>query len=230
MYKASIDLGRINKYLKMKFSIVIKSDNFMPLISKFNISGNDYLKISPIPIITLEIKSNVDKHEEWNPNKSISLSRITKFIFCKRLSEIIESFKKEKDLFYYEGDTLKVNKDLATQIKEMVKVGTKICAFQPIVVEDEESGDLYEGVVLMINSADNYCYLTFEEMEYLVDYINTIDLDNLSLQMINTVTICNKMKSEHLQKPRKIDHEVIQNTQQEVSRLPIQSKSTIPEI
>ena len=61
-------------------------------------------------------------------------------------------------------------------------------------------------------------------------YINTIDLDNLSLQMINTVTICNKMKTEHLQKPRKIDHEVIQNTQQEVSRLPIQSKSTIPEI
>ena len=48
--------------------------------------------------------------------------------------------------------------------------------------------------------------------------------------MINTVTICNKMKTEHLQKPRKIDHEVIQNTQQEVSRLPIQSKSTIPEI
>ena len=64
MYKASLELGKINKYLKMKFSIVIKSENFMPLINKFNIAGNDYLKVSPIPIVTLEIKSNVDKHEE----------------------------------------------------------------------------------------------------------------------------------------------------------------------
>ena len=230
MYKASLELGKINKYLKMKFSIVIKSENFMPLINKFNIAGNDYLKVSPIPIVTLEIKSNVDKHEEWNPNRSISLSRMTKFIFCKRLSEIIDNFREINDLFYYEGETLKVNKELAFKVKEIVKVGTKICMFQPIVVVDEESGDLYEGVVFMINSADNYCYITFEEMEYLKDYLAKLDLESLTLQMINTVVACNHMKTEKLQKPRKKEQKIVEETQQEVSRMPMKSKSTIPEI
>lgn len=227
-----MDLGNVNKFLKIKFSLVIQSENFMPLINKFNIGGNDYLKISPIPLITLEIRSNSDKKEEWNPNRSICLSKITKFIFCNRLKEIIDEFKKEKALFFYQGDNLKVNKELSLKLrsKGMVRVGTKVCAFQPVVVNDEESKEQFEGVVLMINSADNYCFLTFEEMEYLTSYLNNIDVDSLSLQLINTTFLCNKIESKQLETPKKIDHEIIEETSQEVSRLPIKEEPTIPNI
>ena len=230
MFKTSMDLGNVNKFLKLKFSLVIQSENFMPLLNKFNIGGNDYLKVSPIPLITLEIRSNVDKKEEWNPNRSICLSKVTKFIFCNRLKEIIEEFKKEKDLFFYQGETLCVNKELSMKLREkgMVRVGTKVCLFQPIVVHDEESKEQFEGVVFMINSAANYCTLTFEEMEYLASYLRNMDIDSLSLQLINITFLCNKMKTKEIEKPKKLEHETIPEEQQEVSRLPMKDEPTIP--
>lgn len=230
MYKVSMDLGRVTKYLKLKFSIAIESNQFMPLISKFNIDGNDYLKISPIPMVSLEIKSNVDRNEKWNPNRTITLTKMSKFIFCKRLDEIIEAFRKEKNLFYYQENELKLNKELSKKVREYVRIGTKVCGFQPVVVPDEETQDLFEGAVLMINSPDNYCFLTFEELEYLSNYLSNLDMDSLSLQLINTSFYCKDMESKKLQKEKKIEVQEIESTEQEKSRLPVKDNPTIPNI
>ena len=233
MFKTTMDLGNVNKYLKLKFSLVIQSENFMPLLNKFNIGGNDYLKISPIPLITIEIKNNTERKEDWNPNRSICLSKVSKFIFCNRLKEIIEDFKKEKELFFYEGDSLRVNKNLSMKLREkgMVRVGTKVCVFQPVVVEDEESKEQFEGVVFMINSAENYCFLTFEEMEYLASYLNRLDIDSLSLQCINTTMLCRKMDTKKIERQPRTETEVKEEIDpQQPSRMPLREKHVIPEI
>ena len=47
MYKASMELGRINKVIKLKFDLIIQSDdekkNYQKLINNFNFNGNNYL-------------------------------------------------------------------------------------------------------------------------------------------------------------------------------------------
>lgn len=229
MYKATLDLGRVNKYLKLKFSLVIKGEKYLPLLNKFEMNGNDYLKISPIPMVTLEIKSNADRKEEWNPNRSLCFSKVTMFLFCKRLKEIIHSFKAIKELFYYEGDRLTVDKNLAHKVVEQAKVGSKTCMFLPIVIEDEDTHDLFEGVVLLINSADNYCMMTFEEMEYLAEYLSKIDLDSLSLELINTVVMTHGMAKKKLEIPKKPIEEKVEETHEE-NRLLRKEEKVIPNI
>ena len=55
MYKASIELARINKSLKLKFGLIIESEsekkNYQKIVSKFNYAGNDYLRINPKPFV-----------------------------------------------------------------------------------------------------------------------------------------------------------------------------------
>ena len=231
MYKTTLDLGRVNKYLKLKFSLVIKGEKYLPLLNKFEMNGNDYLKISPIAMVTLEIKSNADKKEQWNPNRSLCFSKVTMFLFCKRLKEIIHKFKSIKELFYYEGDNqLKVDKNLARDVMEYVLVGSKTCKFLPVVIEDEETNEQFEGVALLINSPENYCFITFEEMEYLAYYLSKLDLDNLSLQVINTTVMCTNLEKKKLELPKKVFHEEIIEEQQGPSRLPKKEEPTIPEI
>ena len=61
MYKATIDLLNINKSFKVKFSVIITNDidpktKFATkVVNKFKFNGNDYLKISPHPYLTIDI-------------------------------------------------------------------------------------------------------------------------------------------------------------------------------
>ena len=53
-----MDLGNVNKCMKVKFSLILKSDNELPmnkLVSKFKMQGNEYIKFNPHPFVTIEI-------------------------------------------------------------------------------------------------------------------------------------------------------------------------------
>ena len=43
----------------------------------------------------------------------------------------------------------------------------------------------YEGVIFMINSVDNYCYLTVDELGYFYYLLRSINMTDLSLQVMN---------------------------------------------
>ena len=232
MYKVNLELGKINKYMKLKFGIVVKSEQqHMQLMNKFSISGNTYFKVNPYPTVTIEISSNVDKNEAWNTNRSITLNKMSRFQFVKRLKTIISSFTEIKNLFYYQNGRLCIDKSIAGSIRDMVKVSQKTCLFMPSVIEDEETKDQFEGVVFMINSPENYCYLTFEELEYLCDTLDRLDFDTLTLQLINLISnYDNKITEETIKPANRIETEKVE---EELTTLPIQplaTENTIPEI
>ena len=114
-------------------------------MSSFENNGNEYLTITPYPFITIDISNK--KEKEWNPNQSFNISGMTKFLFTKRLREIAVEFKKERSLFFEREGKLYVNKGLAMKHRKLVPVGKgKTCLFIPVVVDDEETNDQYEGI------------------------------------------------------------------------------------
>lgn len=188
MYKASMDLCQVTKHLKLKFGIILKGDtpNEFPIVSTFEKDGNQYLTIKPYPFITVDISNKKDR--PWTPNQSFTISGMSKYLFTKRLREIRLDLMNDKELFFTRDGKLYVNQELAKKHAKPVPVGKgKTCLFIPIVVEDESSGDQYEGVSMMINSPENYSNFTFEEMEFLIDYLERLDLDSLTINFLNFV-------------------------------------------
>ena len=65
MFKASIEIAKINKAFKVKFAIIIQSENDVKqshqnlLVNKFSYMGNEYLRVNPRPFITLDISKRV---------------------------------------------------------------------------------------------------------------------------------------------------------------------------
>lgn len=235
MYKASIELGKINKSFKLKFGLIIDSEtdkkSYSKLVSKFNYAGNDYLRVNPRPFITIDISSKND--EAWSTNQMVNLNKISLFSFIRALSSLIKEFKSVTDLFYYQNDKLTLNNQYLRQTTKDVIASNKHIRMQPCVVPDDEvQNKFYEGCVLCINTYDNFCYLTYSEMEYLLYELTHIDINQLSLQLLNTVTLFKNMESEVLPTKtisKSTDDELINN---EGSRpyVKIEEPSTIPDI
>lgn len=188
--KANLDLGYVNKYMKLKFSMYLTSEN-KNVVGKIQFEGNDYIQFTPRPMITLEIFSEGDKKNTiWNANRILNFTKFSKFIFCKRLKEILENIKSEKDVYYLENGDLIINKEISSKMIEHIPVGQKMCTIMPTVVEDSQTHEKYEGIVFVINNSE-YCNLTFEEAEYLYEYLLSIDIDTLSMTVINAYMTSN---------------------------------------
>lgn len=190
MYKGSMELTRINKNIKLNFGIVLRGDgnSNTKLMSTFDKDSNRYFKITPYPFLTVDISR---KDKQWSPNDSVVLSGMNKFLFQKALKTIHRKMIQSKDLFYYMNGELKVNKDLSKNCVTTVGLKGKTCQFIPLVVVDEENEQdgPYEGIVMMINTQSNYATMTFEELEYFIDYLERLDMNTLTLTFINTVKI-----------------------------------------
>ncbi len=209
MYKASIEIGRVNKMMKIKFGLIIKSDEIgkfkaTPIVSKFNYVGNDYLRVNPSPYIILDISSYMNKGEGWTSNQSVTLNRYYLFRFLQGLRKLINDFQTRKNLFYYQNNELVVNNTDADLITLAVPTsGNKTILMKPCVVPDEESSvnKVYEGCIFYINNMENFAYLTYTEMEYLYYELMKVDLSSLSLQLISIVKQFENQKSEKLAGP-----------------------------
>lgn len=209
MYKATIEIGRVNKMMKIKFGLIIRSDDVgkfkaTPIVSKFNFSGNDYIRINPNPYVILDISSYMDKGESWSSNRTVTLNRYYLFRFLQSLKRLITDFQTYKNLFYYQNNELVVNNSVADSI--MISVPTansKTIMVRPCVVPDEESttNRVYEGCVLYINNMENFAYLTYTEMEYLLYELSKIDMSILSMQVISIVKQFENQKTEKLAVP-----------------------------
>lgn len=233
MYKATIELGRINKNLKLKFGLIIESEadkqNYNKLVHKFNYMGNDYLRINPRPFIIIDISSSSDK-ENINKDQFVTLNKISLYSFIKALGKLISQFREIKDLFYYTNKKLMVNNMHAQNITKTVATNSKYIRLQPCVVpSDDVENKFYEGCVLCINSYENFCYITYSEMEFLYYELSHINMTQLSLELINTVSLFKNSEKEEL-KPKNIikeDTEIIIDSNQYVK---IEEPKNIPDI
>lgn len=233
MEKVTVEIFRVHKNFKVKFSMIMKDDDpnkFQKMISKFNFNGNNYLKITPFPYLTFDITSKMDKNEEWNSNRSANLNRRELFVLINKLRRLISNFK-IKDLFFYDkNNKLQVNENIAASIKETTLFGNKVVVFQPCVVESEENHQIYEGCFMFINSMDYFTYITYTELEYLVYELSRIDFSSLTLQVINSYYLLENLEAQKLNKKAPL----VESKESEIidvkARIGIEEPSTIPEI
>lgn len=190
MYKASIELFKIGKNLKVKFGLVIKGDTKQEyqnkIINRFNFNGNEFVKINPNPFITLDISDMNTKTEGWCTNNFVNLNRYGLFRFIVNLKKLINDINdpENRDLFYYNNEYKILNKEIALNCRKTFRVSPdKVITLEPSVVYD--NGTEYEGCILCINSYSFYTYLTLEEMEYLYNELTKIDINSLSLNLLN---------------------------------------------
>lgn len=234
MYKASIELCKIGS-IKLKFGLIIHGDTDAKyntkLLSKFNYLGSDYIRLNPKPFITIDISS---KDEIWTANSMVNLGKISLYSFIKALSAMVKEYKEIKDLYYYQNGKLVLNHTKATEIyKDIVANNNKRIRLIPTVVPDDNNSEkFYEGCILCINSYDNFAYISYSEMEYLLYELTHIDMNSLSLQLINTVTLFSNMESEQLsKKPETVTEEILDsNDDMESGTRPIPEGNTIPDI
>lgn len=192
MYRAIIELFKINA-LKVKFGVVLRQDvvspnvQIQPIISKFTIEGNDYLKLAPHPYVTLEICDNDDR----SYNSSITFNRYYLYLLIKTLKKCAMQFISNKDLFFYSDNELKVNDNCETFVA--LSSSSKKIQLKPSVIVDN-SGVAYEGVILYINSLSSYTCLTYTELEYLTNELSKIDMTQLSLECLKMGNIQNTKK------------------------------------
>ena len=216
MYRATIEITKINSMMKIKFGIIISSDEDKKylgnqsnkLISKFNDNGNDYLRINPHPFIVIDI-SSMNKNEGWNANMSVSLNRMGQYKFVQSLKKFIRDFSNYKNLFYYENNKLIVNQSVVNEVSMNISTNSKIIRLQPCVVPDEENQELvYEGAILFINNMQNYAYLTYDELNYLLWEIERIDMTVLSLEILDIVKLYYDEKTDKVIVPPSVERPV----------------------
>lgn len=216
MYRATIEITKINSMMKIKFGIIISSDEDKKyignqsnkLISKFNYNGNDYLRINPHPFIVIDI-SSMSKNEGWNANMSVSLNRMGQYKLVQSLKKFIRDFSNYKNLFYYENDRLVVNQSVVNEVSMNIPTNSKMIRLQPCVVSDEENQELiYEGAIFFINNMQNYAYLTYDELNYLLWEIERIDMTILSLEIIDIVKLYYDEKTDKVVVPPSVERPV----------------------
>lgn len=196
MFKASIEIAKINKAFKVKFAIIIQSENDVKqshqnlLVNKFSYMGNDYLRVNPRPFITLDISKGSDKSDGWNTNQSVNLNKQKLFEFIKKFRIFVLKYKEVKSLYYYdeEGKLMLDNRYAKDIFVDMISSNKHIRICPCVVSGDQESEEIfYEGCIFYINNFDNFAYLTYDEMEYLLYELSHIDMVSLSIDMIKLV-------------------------------------------
>lgn len=186
MYKLSCDLCYVTRFLRLKVSVIYKDKLNKEKVSKFNVNGNDYLTIKSYPYLSFEISNDEERKETWCYQKSISLDRFGMFNFVDRSRHVVEAFTKEKGMFYYDTTKkLHVNKELANKNSITIPLSfSRVIWISPIVVRDKDSNQELEGVVMCFDSTANYVTLSYDEFRFLVYYVEHIDLESISLQLI----------------------------------------------
>ena len=234
MYKVSIELFKVHKSCKVKFGLVVRDDvpnNYSQMISKFSFGGNDYMNITPHPFVTIDIRSKMDKKDEWNTNMFFNMNRRELYIMVLRLTRLYNSFVNEKELFFYdENNILKVHPEKADKHKEIVVCGNKTIWIQACVVESEEDKQLYEGVFMSINSVDFFTYLTYSELGYLIYELRHINMSALTMEVINTVYLTEEIEKKELKKKPAMIEQKEEEIVDTKTRVRIEEPNTIPEI
>lgn len=192
MLKITLDVGRVNKVMRIKFGLIVRSDpnpkhNFFQVESKFKYMGNDYYKLSPNPFITLDISKGGEKNEQWNVNQIVNFNRIKVFEFLKKLKQFLYQYRQYKNLYYYENQVLKINQTVAKNLFLDLVTTSKHIRMIPCVVPGEQEEEYYEGSIFAVNSMDNFCYLTYDEMEYLYYELSHINMNEMSILLMRMV-------------------------------------------
>lgn len=192
MYKISYTIGKVNPQMILRLSFIITEDSdpkpnynqkFTPLVEKFDFQGTKIMRFNPKPYVSIELNPN---DNEKNPNAKVNMNRYGIFCLIQALEKMKRQFIGIKDLYYYYDGRLTIDKNKAENIVNVIDINNKKIMLQPVVVEDQYSG-AHEGIAFVINSYENFCYLTYGEMEYLRYTLSELDIDDIVLHLMSLI-------------------------------------------
>lgn len=241
-HKVTVELFKVHSSFKVSFSVFLDyldekdpTNKFQPLVSKFVLEGNEYIKIVPHSFLTVDITSKMDKKEGvFNKNTYFTLGKMEIFYFINGITKLINIFSDKSIPLYSrdEEEILHVNPELANEYTLNLRAqSSKIIRIIPAVVEQDLIQ--YEGVCLYINSIDNFVYLTISELCYFLYELKKVDLVTLSLNSIITYHLLDERYLNKVELPKRppVREEVKQEVIDVKPRIgAIQNTPTIPNI
>lgn len=179
----------------MKISIQYRDMLNRERVSKFNWNGNDYLNIRVYPSIVLEMRNEADRENfktGISLQKVINLDRFSLYRFVNQCKELIEGFVTEEKLYVYKDNHLMCNRDLANKISVTIPLSfNRMVWISPCVVLDQDTRQELEGVVLCYNTSDNFVFVAYEEFKFMIQYLESLDIDSLGLQLVAFAELTN---------------------------------------
>lgn len=239
MHKAIVELGSINKQMKLKFNMYITEDVMIKqemtqreIVSMFEMGGNHFFKMTPHPYLVIDISNSTDRGDAWNSNLTVNLGMNSMYLLQKKLKLILQGFQ-EKDLFYKQRGKLTVDQSIASNFNQFVQTSNKMIRMVYAVVPDVENKEIeYEGISFMINTIDNFCLLTYNEIELLYYRLSKIDLHQMAIDVMNTYLL-KRLESQLNKKEEEKVVIAFEEEKQEIPETPVypeKEKGQIPEI
>lgn len=188
MKKITLEIARVSKGMRLKYSLILDSQETqknLKILNQFSFKGNEYVRLNPHPFITIDISGSFDKNEEWSTNKSVNLNLQAKMRLESRMKALLDNFT-IRNLFYYNAQgKLTVNQEIDKKLNTPFVLNNKTCVFHYAVIPDEKSTEIeYEGVIFMINTADNFSFLTFEELSVLYYALRNTNMMELTMAVL----------------------------------------------
>lgn len=203
MIRVSLSLGRITPQISAKFSIVYESDasdgqakkKKEKALTVFNLGGKN-ISFSANPYITLKFTDrklrdkNIDTGRydtSYDASKAPTLNRQSTYQLIMLLKRFHANvIKYEEKCFCYIGENM-VLTDLAKRgdftITETLKNGKTFIITPAVIVEGNDGNSQYQGCTMACNSLDNYVEFTFDELEYFIYQLSSVDFNQLCLSL-----------------------------------------------
>ena len=227
--KVSLELGNVNRILKLKFNILVNEDMDKPTdntVSRFSIDNTNYTRLILHPFITLDIRASKDKLESWNNNMSINLNKLNTFKVLPIIQEMITNFN-IKEMYYYMDGVLHINKKLVNDNQRVIQINDKALCFIYDTHYSDNENRWYEVVRMCINTYDYYCKLTLLELKYLYYQLNKIDMDVLAVELYRTYLMDKKLNNTYEKLNRTITEKVDNDNS---VNIPLNSNKEIPDL
>lgn len=184
MKKLYYELGKISRYISLRFAITTKTARGFCIAPCMNDDAIEVRNLYPtLTVITTdEIR---DESRRWTPERNFSLSRFTSVLFVKKAKTFIRRYVEEQKLFRYVDGVLTVDKDIARKIafKADVEFNTRILVL-PVVAKDQEIGQLYEGVAICVRDMSNHTIMTYDEFVVFVEYVDKFHFDLMAIKLL----------------------------------------------
>ena len=148
MKKITVDIGKIAKGMRLKYSLILDADETgvknpsLNLVSRYTINGNEFIKFNPHPYLMIDISESFGKKEEWSTNKSVNLNLLSKMKLESQLKTVISNLS-IKELFYYDkNNRLSINRDIVRSLNmKPFVIGNKNCMFDYGVLRDDKNNE-----------------------------------------------------------------------------------------
>jgi hypothetical protein len=226
VYKVIYELGKINYVMGLSIGILYESvkelNNFGEIVYTYGGTNSMTTTIHPTPFIVVSFGQKNASFEEKR-RASITLNKYGRFSLVQALKKMDKVFRDNANLFYYYNGELKLNPNIANNSRMQIKVNNNSILLYPALVIDN-TNVYHEGIIFAVNSDDNYCQLTFAEMEYLLYTLDKIDMDLLGLKLLEYIEMTKNTKPDNL------DNEITQKDMNDVKIARLEKPNTLPDI